>query len=83
MITSDQKQFACGKILLPTEFKEIASMSVEANAEFCPSVWKLLPFFLSAVESCHCLPGPLTRGERKELALKSVTKEIRISSSRV
>lgn len=34
------------KILLRMNLKRSASMSVEANAEFCPSVWKLLPFFL-------------------------------------
>lgn len=34
------------KILLWLNLKRSASMSVEANAEFCPSVWKLLPFFL-------------------------------------
>lgn len=34
------------KILLRLNLKRSASMSVEANAEFCPSVWKLLPFFL-------------------------------------
>lgn len=60
-----------------TEPEKIASVGGEANAEFCPSVWKLLPFSLSAIQSSHCLP---TDAGEKSLLPNSVTKDIRTSS---
>jgi hypothetical protein len=50
-----------------TGCEKIPSVGGGANAEFCPSVWKLLPFSLSVVQSSHCL---LTDAGEKKLAPK-------------